>query len=106
MSGTTGVPDNGGVRLSYGVRVARVYDRPGPSDGARVLVDRLWPRGLPKDAATWDEWCRQIAPSPGLRAWYAHDPALFDEFAARYRSELTGPEQAAALASLQERCSY
>lgn len=91
------------MQLSSGVRVARVYDPPGPDDGARVLVDRLWPRGLAKDAAALDDWCREIAPSTELRTWYGHDPARFDEFAARYRAELDEPDRAAALASLRER---
>ena len=94
------------VQRSSGVRVARVYDSPGPDDGARVLVDRLWPRGLAKDAAALDDWCRQIAPSTQLRTWYAHDPARFDEFAVRYREELDEPDRAAALASLRERCGH
>jgi uncharacterized protein YeaO (DUF488 family) len=87
------------------VLVARVYDPPTPDGGARVLVDRLWPRGLRKDAAGLDAWCREIAPSNGLRAWYAHDPTRFDEFAARYRAELDEPERSTPLASLRERCS-
>jgi uncharacterized protein YeaO (DUF488 family) len=70
-----------------------------------VLVDRLWPRGLSKAAAALDEWDRAVAPSRELRAWYAHDPARFDEFAERYRAELEQPEPAAALAALRERCS-
>jgi uncharacterized protein YeaO (DUF488 family) len=85
--------------------VARVYDPPGPDDGARVLVDRLWPRGLSKEAAALDDWCRQIAPSADLRTWYAHDPARFDEFAARYRAELDDDERAVALTALRDRCS-
>ena len=82
------------------VRVARVYDEPGPDDGARVLVDRLWPRGLRKELAQLDSWCRQIAPSNELRIWYGHDPERFGEFAERYRAELTAPERQAALAGL------
>ena len=84
------------------VRVARVYDPPTPEDGTRVLVDRLWPRGLPKDAAALDHWCKQIAPSAQLRTWYAHDPKRFDQFVARYRAELAEPERAEALAALRE----
>jgi uncharacterized protein YeaO (DUF488 family) len=91
------------VQASSGVRAARVYDDPGPGDGARVLVDGLWPRGLTKEAAALDEWCRAIAPSAELRNWYRHDPARFDEFEARYRAELEEPVRAAALDSLRER---
>jgi uncharacterized protein YeaO (DUF488 family) len=86
---------------SRGVRVARAYDPPGPDDGARVLVDRLWPRGLAKDAAALDHWCRDIAPSTELRKWYGHDSDRFAEFAERYRAELDDPDRAAALAALR-----
>jgi len=82
------------------VRVARIYDEPSPSDGTRVLVDRLWPRGVSKARAALDEWCRDVAPSTELRTWYAHDPAKFAEFTRRYHTELTDPERAAALAHL------
>jgi uncharacterized protein YeaO (DUF488 family) len=85
-----------------GVQVRRVYDEPATGDGTRVLVDRLWPRGLPKERARLHHWCRQIAPSTTLRTWYAHDPERFAEFARRYREELQGAEQAAALRQLQE----
>src|SRR5581483_224481 len=81
------------------VRVARVYDPPDPDDGVRVLVDRLWPRGLKKADAALDHWCKDVAPSNDLRTWYRHDPALFEEFATRSRAELDGTPQAAALAA-------
>jgi uncharacterized protein YeaO (DUF488 family) len=84
------------------VRVGRVYDPPTAQDGARVLVDRLWPRGLKRDAAALDEWCREIAPSNQLRAWYGHDPDRWAEFAARYRAELDDPQRAVALAHLAD----
>lgn len=84
------------------VRVRRVYDAPMADDGTRVLVDRLWPRGVSKDRAQLDEWCKQIAPSTELRTWYHHDPALFDEFTRRYIDELNDPERAAAVAHLRE----
>lgn len=84
-----------------GVRVARVYDAPGPDEGARVLVDRLWPRGLRKDDAPVDAWIKDVAPSDELRLWYAHDPARYDEFARRYRAELADEEHAGALAELR-----
>ena len=84
------------------VQVRRVYDEPEPSDGQRVLVDRVWPRGLSKDRAHLDEWCKQVAPSTGLRTWYGHDPELYQEFARRYRTELADPERATALAHLRE----
>jgi uncharacterized protein YeaO (DUF488 family) len=84
------------------VRVRRVYDEPEPQDGARVLVDRIWPRGLAKARADLDEWCKDIAPSTSLRRWYAHDPAKFDEFSRRYRRELEEPERTRALQRLRE----
>jgi uncharacterized protein YeaO (DUF488 family) len=83
------------------VRVGRIYDEPTQHDGTRGLVDRLWPRGMSKDRAQLDEWCKQIAPSTELRTWYAHDPQRFAEFSRRYRAELTQPERAAALAHLR-----
>jgi uncharacterized protein YeaO (DUF488 family) len=84
------------------VKVSRVYDPASPGDGVRVLVDRLWPRGLSKDDARLDEWCRAVAPSAELRRWYAHDPARFEEFRARYLAELEDSEAAAALAHLRD----
>jgi uncharacterized protein YeaO (DUF488 family) len=84
------------------VRVRRVYDEPSGEDGTRVLVDRVWPRGLSKQNAQVDQWCKQVAPSTELRKWYGHDPARFPEFATRYRSELQQPEQAEALARLRD----
>lgn len=84
------------------VRVGRVYDPRRAEDGARVLVDRLWPRGLTKDRADLDEWCKQIALSPTLRRWYGHEPNRFAEFARRYRAELDAPGWAEALQHLRE----
>jgi uncharacterized protein YeaO (DUF488 family) len=83
------------------VLVRRVYEEPQPEDGARVLVDRLWPRALTKGKAALSEWCKDIAPSTELRKWYGHDPARFAEFGRRYRRELTDPEHADALAHLR-----
>lgn len=70
------------------VRVKRIYDEPATEDGTRVLVDRLWPRGIAKDKARIDEWLKVIAPSDELRQWFGHDPARWDEFRERYRREL------------------
>jgi uncharacterized protein YeaO (DUF488 family) len=92
------------VARSFGVRVGRAYDPPSPDDGARVLVDRLWPRGLSKARAALDTWCKEIAPSNELRTWYGHDPARFVAFDARYEAELTEPVRAAALETLRARC--
>jgi uncharacterized protein YeaO (DUF488 family) len=87
----------------YPVRTGRVYDPAGEDDGARVLVDRLWPRGLSRAAAALDDWCREVAPSAELRTWFGHDPARFAEFARRYRDELADASRATALASLRRR---
>jgi uncharacterized protein YeaO (DUF488 family) len=87
--------------MSRTVRVRRVYEAPSSEDGTRVLVDRLWPRGLSKARAELTEWCKQVAPSTSLRQWYGHDPAKFDEFARRYRAELDQPEPAAAVRHLR-----
>jgi uncharacterized protein YeaO (DUF488 family) len=84
------------------VQVRRAYEEPAEEDGTRVLVDRIWPRGLSKQRARLDKWCKQIAPSADLRRWYGHDPARFKEFARRYQAELEGPEQTEALRHLRK----
>ena len=84
------------------VRVRRVYDEPHPDDGTRVLVDRLWPRGMSKTGARLDHWYPAVAPSTQLRTWYHHEPERFDEFTRRYLDELTQPERADALAHLRD----
>ena len=71
------------------IRIKRVYDPPEKSDGVRVIVDRLWPRGLTKERAKADLWMKDVAPSPALRTWFAHDPEKWDVFQKKYRSELT-----------------
>ncbi|WP_293056501.1 DUF488 domain-containing protein [Mycobacterium sp.] len=87
--------------MVHKVQVRRVYDAPTRGDGYRVLVDRIWPRGLTKEKAKLDEWCKTVSPSTELRKWYRHDPERFTEFARRYRDELAEPEKAEALAHLQ-----
>jgi uncharacterized protein YeaO (DUF488 family) len=82
------------------VDVGRVHD-PREPGRLRVLVDRLWPRGLRKDAADLDRWDKDVAPSNELRTWYGHDPERFDEFARRYRAELEEPGRAHALEELR-----
>jgi len=81
--------------------VRRAYEESEPGDGARVLVDRIWPRGLTKAKAALDEWCKHVAPSDELRKWYGHDPGRFEEFGRRYRLELQDPTRAEALAHLR-----
>ncbi|WP_344101661.1 DUF488 domain-containing protein [Myceligenerans crystallogenes] len=70
------------------VRIKRVYDDAADDDGVRVLVDRLWPRGVRREDAHLDAWLKEIAPTPELRTWWNHDPDRLDDFAARYRREL------------------
>jgi uncharacterized protein YeaO (DUF488 family) len=70
------------------IRLKRAYDPPSPEDGTRVLVERLWPRGLSKERAAVDLWVKEAAPSPELRRWYGHDPQKWPEFKSRYREEL------------------
>jgi len=84
------------------VRLGRVYDAPSPRDGQRVLVDRLWPRGLAKAAARVDHWPKEVTPSDGLRRWYhGQGEEAFEEFAARYEAELAEPEAARGLEQLR-----
>lgn len=70
------------------LRLKRAYDKPEDGDGQRILVDRLWPRGLSKDRAHIDHWAREVAPSDALRRWFGHDPEKWGEFQRRYREEL------------------
>lgn len=75
------------------ILIKRVYDPPGPEDGRRFLVDRLWPRGMKKEAAHLDGWLKEVAPSNELRSWYGHDPAKWEAFCRRYFAELdSNPE--------------
>lgn len=80
----------------------RVYDPPTRNDGCRVLVDRLWPRGVTREKADLDEWFRTIAPSDELRRWFDHDPQRWDEFQRRYRVELARTEPQSELVRLVE----
>ena len=70
------------------IQVKRVYDPAAPDDGTRLLVERLWPRGMTKEAAKLDEWIKEVAPSTELRKWFSHDPVKWPEFQKRYRAEL------------------
>lgn len=83
------------------VRLRRVYEDQAPGDGRRILVDRLWPRGLSHADAAVDEWVKDVAPSAALRRWYGHAPEKFGEFRQRYSEELEDPERAAALEHLR-----
>lgn len=80
------------------IKLKRVYEEPAKADGVRILVDRLWPRGLTKEKAHVDLWLKEVAPSTELRKWFAHDPAKWAEFKTRYRAELKqNPDQVALL---------
>ncbi len=70
------------------LRLKRAYEPPEAEDGVRILVDRLWPRGVSKEKAALDDWMKEIAPSTDLRKWFGHDPARWDEFQRRYKTEL------------------
>jgi uncharacterized protein YeaO (DUF488 family) len=84
------------------IELVRIYDKPG-AGRHRVLVDALWPRGVRRDGAPIDEWCRAVAPSAELRKWYRHEEDRFAEFAERYRGELADGDRAAAVAALLDR---
>lgn len=88
------------MTLSLPYRIKRVYEPFHPNDGTRVLVDRLWPRGVSKARAHIDLWLKDIAPSSALREWFGHDPARWNEFRRRYREELR--DQAAAVARMED----
>ena len=84
------------------VQIKRAYDTPSPNDGIRVLVDRLWPRGLSKERANIDIWLKEVAPSRELRTWFGHQPEKFAEFRHRYEQELSSEEGQEAVAKLRE----
>jgi uncharacterized protein YeaO (DUF488 family) len=86
---------------AHQVQVRRIYEEPESADGTRVLVDRLWPRGVSKERADLFEWLKAVAPSTELRTWYGHEPAKFAEFARRYEAELAEPPAADAFAELR-----
>jgi uncharacterized protein YeaO (DUF488 family) len=86
------------MQMKIDIRLKRAYEPVSPADGKRILVERLWPRGVRKEQAALDEWLKDIAPSQELRRWFAHDPAKWVEFERRYLQELEGnPEQVAYL---------
>ncbi|MBS4207044.1 DUF488 family protein [Bacillus sp. FJAT-50079] len=72
----------------HGVRIKRAYDKPSPDDGVRILIDRLWPRGVSKEQLRMDHWFKEVAPSSELRKWFDHAPDKFSEFKRRYKEEL------------------
>ncbi len=82
------------------IRIKRIREPKDPDDGPRVLVDRLWPRGVRKADATWDLWLKEAAPSTALRQWFGHRPERWDEFRRRYRAELAGSDALSRLSNL------
>ena len=111
MLGIHGIqPDGraGSVKDAMGkdVRYRRIYDDASTEDGVRILVDRLWPRGMAKTKAHVDEWMRDVAPSTELRRWYGHDPDRYAEFRRRYLAELREPERRQAAQRLRETAGH
>lgn len=90
------------VKPDFTVAIKRVYDQPDAGDGTRILVDRLWPRGLSKERAKVDIWLKEIAPGNDLRKWFGHDPEKFAEFHRRYEAELESESGQEALARLRD----
>lgn len=87
---------SGPARRPGAIALKRAYDPPEAADGVRILVDRLWPRGLAKNKAALDHWLKDVAPSTALRRWFGHDPARWAEFRRRYRAELAARPEAMA----------
>lgn len=85
------------------INIKRVYEKPGKDDGNRILVDRLWPRGLTKEKAAVDLWLKEIAPSTELRKWFGHDPGKWKEFQKRYHQELKKNEEQVLLLKQQHK---
>lgn len=84
------------------IQLKRAYEPVDASDGKRVLVDRIWPRGVSKDELRADRWDKELGPSTELRKWFGHDPALWDEFQRRYRQELAAPDKQAMIEQLAD----
>jgi uncharacterized protein YeaO (DUF488 family) len=88
------------------IQLKRAYDPPEATDGERLLVDRLWPRGLRKEAAHLSAWLKELAPSDELRRWFAHDPSRWLEFQERYRAELRAPEKEHLIRELAQKAGH
>ncbi len=83
------------------IKIKRIYEQPELADGTRILIDRLWPRGMTKEKAAIDEWMREIAPSDRLRGWFGHKPERWNEFKKRYKRELGDPEKKRIIQTLK-----
>lgn len=94
------------ARAKARVTIKRAYEPPAEEDGQRVLVDRLWPRGLSRERLQLDAWLRDLAPSTELRKWFNHDPNRWTGFERRYRKELQAPQRQALLAELSARAKH
>src|SRR5260370_39291482 len=90
-----GCPDGSTSKLPM-LKIKRIYEPPAKDDGWRVLVDRLWPRGMKKEAAKIDLWMKEVAPSDGLRKWFGHDPKKWPQFQKKYRTELASKRESIA----------
>lgn len=90
------------MKTDFSVQIKRVYEPPTPGDGRRVLVDRLWPRGLKKEQAAIDAWLKEVAPSTTLRQWFRHDVQKWPEFKRRYFAELAGSPQVEELRQMAQ----
>src|SRR5262245_17644354 len=88
--------------MTKDITYRRIYEESSPEDGRRVLVDRIWPRGMRKEDAQLDEWLREVAPSTDLRGWYGHEPSRFAEFRRRYLTELRGASRRQAVDHLRD----
>ena len=91
--------------MALKIAIKRAYEPAAKSDGRRILVDRLWPRGVKRESAAIDEWMKDVAPSTALRRWFAHDPERWKEFIRRYRKELASPTAEAAMERLRKLAS-
>jgi uncharacterized protein YeaO (DUF488 family) len=92
--------------MTQQITCRRIYEETSPADGKRVLVDRVWPRGMRKEDAHLDEWLRDIAPSTELRRWYGHEPGRFAEFRRRYLAELRDPAHRQAVERLRDLAAH
>lgn len=101
-----GLRREGDTKMAPAVGIKRAYAPASPADGWRVLVDRIWPRGIRREALALDDWRPELAPSTDLRRWFGHDPARWDEFRRRYRSELSDPDLGPSLGTLAERARH
>src|ERR1035437_3001253 len=88
------------------LKIKRVYEKPDKEDGIRILVDRLWPRGLTKEKASIDLWLKDIAPSTELRKWFGHDPEKWKEFKEKYIKEISAPEETRLLQNISHNAKH